>query len=964
MSRAGGAGAGVDLGDPRPRRGPVDHRRPARCARGRARRGGVPVERASASRRSRAAGGGAVAARDRLLGDPSPGRRLWAAGGLALATLCRYEPWPIAAVFAAASSSAPPGSARGARRRQKLVGAALIALAGPRGLDRLEPRRARRALYFLARVAAYRQALAHPADGTLLRLFAYPLAMFREEPRSSSRRSCSGSSPAAPPAPRRRPRRRRSGPPRPSSAVAARRYTLSRSRSRRCRSPRSRWRWSATARRRTTGARHAVPAAGRRAPPSAISARVVRGGRRRSQGAARGRRRGGAAQRAAIRPHLNREHENARAGEVAIERGRRRPRSSPRGAPVLIEVARLRVLRDLLAALGRPGDAVLDRSIDPRDPQAPSSFRDLAALRRRAAGAGAAYLIARAAPRWRRSAEPPLAAKRPVGALAMVRRRPDGPPRGALAMSRRLECTPRRRRRSTRRVERALLLATQRKSMKRALITGITGQDGSYLAELLLEKGYEVHGVVRRSSSSFNTERIDHLYRDPHEPGVRLYLHYGDLNDGSSLQSIVLRSCSRTRSTTSARRATCACRFDIPEYTGEVSGARLGAPPRGDPRARARPAASTRPSPASCTARSCETPQRETTPFHPRSPYACGQGLRVLHHAELPRGVRHVRGQRHPLQPREPAPRRDLRHPQDHARASAASSSGCSDKLFLGNLDAKRDWGYAARLRRGHVADAPAGRARRLRDRAPARRTRCASSSSSRFGRVGPRLAASTSRSTRATSARPRSTCSSADPTKAREKLGWEPEGRLPRSWSRGWSTPTSSSPPASGARWAERGGPRTRDGLSSGLARERPAVSRSTREVGRPGRRPTLGGGGGRLRQAALQRRGGAARRAELLPGPGREEDDRPHCVAIFSTRPAREAAAECLERGPPDHGAGRGPGRAAARRPREAAPEQGRPGAREAARLKRTGRRISAASAGPGRSGARCNRRPGSRA
>src|SRR5580704_15989553 len=106
-------------------------------------------------------------------------------------------------------------------------------------------------------------------------------------------------------------------------------------------------------------------------------------------------------------------------------------------------------------------------------------------------------------------------------------------------------------------------------SMKRALVTGITGQDGSYLAELLLAKDYEVHGIVRRSSS-FNTERIDHLYRDPHESGVRLFLHYGDLNDGSSLQAIVdavrpdeiynLGAQSHVRVS-----------FDIPEYTGEVT---------------------------------------------------------------------------------------------------------------------------------------------------------------------------------------------------------------------------------------------------------------------------------------------------------------------------------------------------------------------------------------------------------
>src|SRR5271154_748119 len=104
---------------------------------------------------------------------------------------------------------------------------------------------------------------------------------------------------------------------------------------------------------------------------------------------------------------------------------------------------------------------------------------------------------------------------------------------------------------------------------KRAIITGITGQDGSYLAELLLDKGYEVHGVVRRSSS-FNTERIDHLYRDPHERGVRLFLHYGDLNDASSLQSIV-RDVQPVEVYNLGAQSHVRVSFDVPEYTAEVT---------------------------------------------------------------------------------------------------------------------------------------------------------------------------------------------------------------------------------------------------------------------------------------------------------------------------------------------------------------------------------------------------------
>src|SRR6476660_7985976 len=109
--------------------------------------------------------------------------------------------------------------------------------------------------------------------------------------------------------------------------------------------------------------------------------------------------------------------------------------------------------------------------------------------------------------------------------------------------------------------------------MKRALITGITGQDGSYLAELLLSKGYEVHGVVRRSSS-FNTHRIDHIYVDPHTPGARLFLHYGDLNDGSSL-NFLLKKIRPDEIYNLGAQSHVRVSFDVPEYTGDVTG--LGA---------------------------------------------------------------------------------------------------------------------------------------------------------------------------------------------------------------------------------------------------------------------------------------------------------------------------------------------------------------------------------------------------
>jgi GDPmannose 4,6-dehydratase len=158
--------------------------------------------------------------------------------------------------------------------------------------------------------------------------------------------------------------------------------------------------------------------------------------------------------------------------------------------------------------------------------------------------------------------------------------------------------------------------------MKRALITGITGQDGSYLAELLLSKGYEVHGVIRRSSS-FNTERIDHLYRDPHESGVRLHLHYGDLNDSSSLQSIVAAAAPDEVYNLGAQSHV-RVSFDIPEYTAEITA--LGA---------VRLLECIRKLGISCRfyqassselyGSAAEVPQRESTPFHPRSPYAAAK---------------------------------------------------------------------------------------------------------------------------------------------------------------------------------------------------------------------------------------------------------------------------------------------------------------------------------------------------
>ena len=228
--------------------------------------------------------------------------------------------------------------------------------------------------------------------------------------------------------------------------------------------------------------------------------------------------------------------------------------------------------------------------------------------------------------------------------------------------------------------------------MKRALITGITGQDGSYLAELLLDKGYEVHGIVRRSSS-FNTERIDHLYRDPHERGVRLFLHHGDLNDASSLQSIIgevkpdevynLGAQSHVRVS-----------FDIPEYTGEVTA--LGA---------IRLLEAIRKLGVGCRyyqassselyGKVVETPQRETTPFHPRSPYAAAKAYAfyvTLNYREA-YGLYAVNGI---LFNHESERRGETFVTRKITRAVGRIKHGLQRELFLGNLDAKRDWGHAA----------------------------------------------------------------------------------------------------------------------------------------------------------------------------------------------------------------------------------------------------------------------------
>jgi len=225
----------------------------------------------------------------------------------------------------------------------------------------------------------------------------------------------------------------------------------------------------------------------------------------------------------------------------------------------------------------------------------------------------------------------------------------------------------------------------------KALITGITGQDGSYLAELLLEKGYEVWGVIRRSSS-FNTGRLEHIYRDPHEQGARLRLKYGDLNDASSL-STILGDLRPDEVYNLAAQSHVRVSFDIPEYTGEISGLGairiLEAMRRVGLRARFYQASS-----SELYGKVREVPQTEGTPFHPRSPYAAAKAYAfyVTQNYREAYGMFAVNG----ILFNHESPRRgETFVTRKITRAATRIKLGLQEKLFLGNLEAKRDWGFA-----------------------------------------------------------------------------------------------------------------------------------------------------------------------------------------------------------------------------------------------------------------------------
>jgi GDPmannose 4,6-dehydratase len=229
--------------------------------------------------------------------------------------------------------------------------------------------------------------------------------------------------------------------------------------------------------------------------------------------------------------------------------------------------------------------------------------------------------------------------------------------------------------------------------MKKALVTGITGQDGSYLAELLLEKGYEVHGIIRRAST-FNTSRINHLYTDPHTHGARLLLHYGDLADSTQMTKL-LYDLRPDEIYNLGAQSHVRVSFDIPEYTGDVTGVStvrlLEA---------IREAGLTQDvrfyqaSSSEMFGKVHEVPQKETTPFHPRSPYGCAKvfaywltvNYREAYNLHASNGI---------LFNHESPRRGETFVTRKITRAATRIKMGLQNALYLGNLEARRDWGYA-----------------------------------------------------------------------------------------------------------------------------------------------------------------------------------------------------------------------------------------------------------------------------
>ncbi|OGL88748.1 GDP-mannose 4,6-dehydratase [Candidatus Uhrbacteria bacterium RIFCSPLOWO2_02_FULL_49_11] len=229
--------------------------------------------------------------------------------------------------------------------------------------------------------------------------------------------------------------------------------------------------------------------------------------------------------------------------------------------------------------------------------------------------------------------------------------------------------------------------------MKKALITGITGQDGSYLAELLLEKGYEVHGIIRRSSS-FNTERLNQIYQDPHEQGRKLFLHYGDLGDASSINRIIERTEPDEIYNLGAQSHVMVS-FEIPEFTSDVDG--LGALRLLDAIKDAKAHVKVYQAGSSeMFGKAQETPQKETTPFHPRSPYACAKTF--AYHIAVNYREAYGLFVSNGILFNHTSPRRGgtfVTKKITNTLSKMKLGIAKPEVLYLGNLNAKRDWGYA-----------------------------------------------------------------------------------------------------------------------------------------------------------------------------------------------------------------------------------------------------------------------------
>lgn len=230
---------------------------------------------------------------------------------------------------------------------------------------------------------------------------------------------------------------------------------------------------------------------------------------------------------------------------------------------------------------------------------------------------------------------------------------------------------------------------------KRSLITGITGQDGSYLSEFLLEKGYEVHGIIRRSST-FNTDRIDHIYIDPHEEQARFFLHYGDLTDGTTLRRI-LEEIQPHEVYNLGAQSHVRVSFDSPEYTVDtvaMGTLRLLEAIRDYQQRTGNQVRFYQAGSSEMFGKVQEVPQKETTPFYPRSPYSCAKvyahwqtiNYRESYKLFACNGI---------LFNHESPRRGETFVTRKITRAVARIKAGLQKKLYLGNLDAKRDWGYA-----------------------------------------------------------------------------------------------------------------------------------------------------------------------------------------------------------------------------------------------------------------------------